>query len=154
LSSTCAALALFASVDGAALTAVKEALAHHRSAEQEYAGAIFRCDDQYGYTTPRTSGRHDRVRVQITLPKGSKLAAIYHTHPGAAHEARFFSEGDTESAAQLRVPSYLGVVRTGDIRLLVPGTFRPGFVTLGQTIHLGEDTPQGGPARMTWKVDR
>lgn len=137
LGTTCAALVLsFVSAEAAAVAGVKEALAQPRADEREFAGAVYRCGDRFGFTKPRTSGQGESVRIEVRLPPGAKLAAIFHTHPGMVSEARFFSEGDTETAARLGVPSYMGIVRSGAVKVLRPGSFRRGYIVAGEPVSI------------------
>jgi hypothetical protein len=126
-----AGAALFATVDEAAVAALAEAMAA-RPAKHEHAGVVYRCGDGYGYTAPQRGGRIG-FRLAVDLPKGARLAALYHTHPVAFMDWQF-SEHDTEVAAKMLVPSFVGVVRYGRVIALDPGAFTVGVPTEGRRV--------------------
>lgn len=108
-------------LDDAAKAALAEAVP--LSAEHEYGGALYvKSDGCHGFTAPATSGSKYNVELHLTLPVGGHLAGIYHTHPGLPHQTpEKFSYNDVHVHVELDVPSYIGVVRTGDVYVLDAG---------------------------------
>jgi hypothetical protein len=106
----------YATVDDAARAALAVALP--LSEQVEHGGVVWGIDDQYCFTAP-VRGTQDEVRYRVVMSGGMRLAAIYHTHPISAplHKRRRFSDADIAVAVRLRVPSYLGVAGTPDVRV-------------------------------------
>jgi hypothetical protein len=98
----------FATIDDAALAALRSAMIHTDC--HEYAGAIIERNGSYSFTQPAAS-HNDTFELRIRLDQGAHLAAIYHTHPRCrvGEESEYFSPDDVATAKQLRVPSYIGV---------------------------------------------
>lgn len=101
----------------AACAAIAEA--RPLSAEFEYGGVLFAVGGCYAYSAPQTSGDKHNVTIRALKPAGATLAGIYHTHPGRderrTHE---FSPNDVRVQAAMRVPSFIGVVSTGEVYVL------------------------------------
>ena len=88
----------------------------------ESAGLIMQHPNgQYFHTIPIPSAQHDQFAFRAALQKGWKLAAIYHTHPGADTEGQVFSPQDLQTAAQMGIPSYIKFLNDGSIRKYAPG---------------------------------
>lgn len=88
----------------------------------EQAGILYsNADGQYSYSLPITTKDHDNFALRSQIPKGQKLAGIFHTHSGADDYAQYFSPRDIEVANQLKVPSYVLFQKDGSIRKYVPG---------------------------------
>lgn len=99
-------------------SAAKDALEHISEMKQEYAGVIYYYNKHYYYTNPVTSGDSTKVHdIQIFIPHGSKLIALYHNHPSAAF-SRYFSQEDCDTAEQMNINSYIIVDNT--VYLFVP----------------------------------
>lgn len=92
----------------------------HRQPDAEYAGYILQLDDgSFIASEPITQGNRTRVRLEcIVWFEGSRLAAVFHTHPADAQ----FSAADKRHAAELRVPSYVGTIRDGRVSRYDPAT--------------------------------
>jgi proteasome lid subunit RPN8/RPN11 len=115
----------FDDADSAARAALAVAMA--RSREQEHGGAIFERDGRYYYTEPVSSGTREESRYDVAAPAGSRLAAIYHSHP--RHEMdECVSATDVATARRLRVRSYIGIVSKGCIRVFDPGNMRGAYL--------------------------
>ena len=90
-------------------------LAYSYGGVDEFGGGIFQtADNLYCFTTPVGNGDDSGFAVKVMKPKGSKLTAIYHTHPKNANDW-FFSSNDLLTAKQLGVHSYVLVVSTKTI---------------------------------------
>lgn len=108
---------LFYSAQSAAEGALNDAL--EENPKREWAGVIYRCGDVFSYSRPQ-QGDEMSFRIEVRIPKGCALAGIYHTHPKWTVDADTFSPEDRLVAKRLRVPSWIAVTRTGEIRLHVP----------------------------------
>lgn len=117
-----AARADHVTVEDAARAALTEAMPLSDYDRTEYAGVVLKCGDTYRYTKPDSIGESAAFRVRVTMPKGCELAGIYHTHPKASTDDKFFSPLDVNIANRLGVPSFLGIVRTGELRVYRPRT--------------------------------
>jgi hypothetical protein len=97
-----------------------EAVAMPLSKVYEYGGVLVERNGKFFFTDPVTSGRVGEIKVRALIPAGSHLAALYHTHPGNGC-GRLFSREDVETATGMRLPSYIGAVADGSVRLFAPG---------------------------------
>lgn len=88
--------------------------------DHEYAGVVYRrLDGSYCYSVPVSNGSDENFRIQVQLPKGSKLAGLYHTHP-IFPESDQFSESDINVAKAMHLPSFIKIIATGEIKLFDP----------------------------------
>ncbi len=112
---------LFRSPDSAA----SYALGTISDPKYELGGLVFK-DPQgyYTYSDPYGSGKEGQFRIRVKVPEGSKPAAIYHTHPGDHADFDAFSPADVEAAKDLKLLSYIKILKTGDIRKFEPGKSR------------------------------
>lgn len=110
------ALLLFASPDAAAIAALEHVPANART---EYAGVIVKTADGYTFTIPHNTRGTDEFSLTIALPKGSRLAGIYHNHPCHRQQRKADnakpSKADIAQAAALAVPSFIRNDCTGEI---------------------------------------
>lgn len=113
-----AAAPAFESVDEAALAALREALP--LSKRWEYAGCIYRLDGEYHYTEPATSKDRYSYDLVFRYPAAAEVVAFYHTHPPAMFD-EVFSPYDIAAATESGLPSYLGVVDSGELKVFRPG---------------------------------
>jgi proteasome lid subunit RPN8/RPN11 len=101
----------------AARAAIAEARA--LSAAFEYGGLLFAVGDCHAYSAPQTSGDSHNVTIRALKPAGATLAGIYHTHTGRdGQRIHEFSQNDVRVQAAMRVPSFIGVVSTGEVYVL------------------------------------
>lgn len=101
----------------AACAAIAEA--RPLSAEFEYGGVLFAVGGCHAYSEPQTSGDSHNVTIRALKPAGATLAGIYHTHTGRdGQRTHEFSPSDVRVQAAMRVPSFIGVVSTGEVYVL------------------------------------
>ncbi len=103
-------------LDEAAKAALAEAMP--LSTEFEYGGAIIVRDGCHTFTPPKTSGLIGDVAVRVAFSTSYTLAGIYHTHPANSPLDHVFSPADVRTQRALQVPSYIGVVSTGMVKVL------------------------------------
>lgn len=110
----------FDTIDEAANASLKAAMLLPMAKRYEGAGIILQCGEVYTYAKPQSIHEEYGFELTITPPKGAKLAAIYHTHPGnrGSDRADEFSKEDIAMQKFLRVPSYLYIVRINEVRVL------------------------------------
>lgn len=95
-------------------------------APQEKAGILYKTEDgQYCWTLPVTTSQ-DRFDIKAKMPPNATLAGIYHTHSvdgtkGVNKLDAQFSPEDVHVADQLKVPSYIKVLRNDRILGYTPG---------------------------------
>jgi len=105
----------YATLDDAAVAALR--LAMSVTPAYEWGGALFRCGQDYFPSLPVTSGDSEHVSFRIAQPSGCEVAGIYHTHPGDSEHANRFSADDVRTARRLKIPSYIGILRNGRVRV-------------------------------------
>ncbi len=87
----------------------------------ETAGAVLQAPDgSYRYSTS-VGGKDDSFQFSAMLPKGYKLAALVHTHPGADADGQVFSPNDLKTAQSLKIPSYVRFLNDNSFRRYQPG---------------------------------
>jgi hypothetical protein len=98
--------------------------------KREQGGVLYKNGaGEYCYST---FGPGDETKFKLTaqIPDDATLAGLYHSHPGSGGEVGKFqkkaspakhSSLDAEVAGRLRVPSYIRVDQSGEIRRLDPG---------------------------------
>lgn len=87
----------------------------------EQAGVILKSPDGKFHTSGPVTSAHDNFGLRIQMQKGWQLAGIYHTHPGEDELGQYFSPQDLQTAAALKVPSYVRFQKDGSVRKYVPG---------------------------------
>jgi hypothetical protein len=103
----------------------------------EQAGVMFvGKDGKYSYSIPTTQKHRDSFALRMQNSEGSKLAGLFHTHPGPEDDAQVFSPDDLAVANKLKVPSYVMFQKTGEIRKYVPG------VTKTKRVYIPRSTSQ------------
>lgn len=101
--------------------------------DREYMGAIYQCDDGYGYSVGAGKAGAGNVTVKLRTPKGCTTKALWHTH-GAAHaHHKYFSDTDTDLVKRTGLPFYMADY-TGSLRIFEPGDRTMGY---GQARKLG-----------------
>jgi hypothetical protein len=110
------------SIDDAARAAL--AIAMPKSGKFEWGGILLRMDTSYFYTEAVTSSSGEFCEYSAQLPPAAVPAGLYHTH--TAHDMDgYFSAADIALARRIGVKSYVGVARTGRIRVFDPATMHP-----------------------------
>lgn len=82
----------------------------------ESGGFVIEKDGRFRSSRPVTQRSRTEVNYCIVLPRGAKLAAIYHSHVGNPE----FSPRDRRNAERVGLPSYLGTIRGGDLFVYDP----------------------------------
>ncbi len=111
------------SKDQAAVEALNRAMA----GTHEVGGAIFQNEKgEYCYSIPVGNARSRNFKLRAQSSPQQKLASIYHVHPpeGAEEESQYFSPDDIRTANQLKMASYIKVLRDGAIKKYEPGITR------------------------------
>jgi len=74
------------------------------------------------FTAPlRGCERAKTDQSNMIVPPGYTKVAIYHTHPDPGPWGDGFSAGDVNQANALRMPSYVGMTYSGNVRVFIPG---------------------------------
>ncbi len=88
----------------------------------ESAGVIYQnADGKYAGSIPVSQNLRDAFALRAQIPKGFKMAGIYHTHPSDDQDSQYFSPKDVQIAEQLKIPSYVLFQHDGSIRSYTPG---------------------------------
>ena len=77
----------------------------------EHGGFFIHDNGRFRASEPVTQRSRSDVRYCIVLPRGAKLAGIYHTHVASPE----LSPRDRKNAERMGVPSYVGTVRDGSL---------------------------------------
>jgi hypothetical protein len=112
----------YSTINDAAKAALLKAA--QQSTQVEYGGVIYRQGDLFCFTVPVTNNEKFSVAFKASLLAGTKKVALYHTHPKGKHSERFSSD-DVETARGFNLPSFIGVIQTGEVRLYKPVRKRP-----------------------------
>ena len=96
----------------------------------EYAGAVYTDKGMYCYTNPVTNGSPYHFQVRIAVPKGSRIVALYHTHPAAGPDSEFFSWEDVKTAKSMHLISFIRVLETNRTLVFDPNC-DPAYVRNG-----------------------
>lgn len=120
----------YADIETAAIAVLRQA-ATMSEGRVEYGGAIYHCGAGFFPTEPVTSRQERSIHLRLEMPKACSLAALYHVHPPLPGSVRF-SEDDVLSAKSFEVPSYIGAMVDGTVRMFDPQTMRseqyPGYL--------------------------
>jgi Domain of unknown function (DUF4329) len=114
----------FPTADAAAVAALKEILPTTNAVGLEFAGSIFSQGSSFRFTKPKR-GEATSSEANVPIPGGTKLVAMYHTHPSINPNASNFSPQDIiicRGNATLKIPprvSYLGTP-AGKVKKLTP----------------------------------
>jgi hypothetical protein len=105
----------------------------------ESGGFVIEQNGVFRSSKPVTQRARTEVNDCIGLPRGAKLAGLYHTHVGNAA----FSARDRDNAARAGVPSYIGTLGSGTLRVLEPelGTARALPVRMPKPTGAAEAVP-------------
>jgi hypothetical protein len=87
----------------------------------EQAGVIVQGPDGKYYNTDPIASGHDHFGLRVALPKGYKIAGIYHNHLGDDDLGQYFSTNDLAVSESLKVPSYVRFQKDGSVRRYTPG---------------------------------
>jgi len=102
----------------AAIAALAQCASVPYAHTHECAGVIIQTGASFAYSEP-VQGNEDNFRLVARFPVGSKLVAIYHTHPGVdAHLASSFSPQDRQVSKTMHLPSYLRVIASEEVFVL------------------------------------
>lgn len=112
----------YASADAAAIAGLRDS--KRASTSYEYGGAILSNGTRFFATVPVTNNDPGRVRYVVSVPRGFRVAGVYHTHPLRSSEGQWFSPGDVAQARALRASSYLGAMDERTVRHFDPRTMR------------------------------
>jgi hypothetical protein len=82
----------------------------------ESGGFLIEQDGYFRSSKPVTQRARTEVSYCILLPRGARLAGLYHTHVVNAA----FSPRDRDNAERARVPSYIGTLGNGTLHVLEP----------------------------------
>jgi proteasome lid subunit RPN8/RPN11 len=82
----------------------------------ESGGFVIEKDGRFRASKAVTQRSRTEVNYCIALPRGAKLAALYHSHVGDPE----FSPRDRRNAERVGVPSYIGTIRGGDLFVYEP----------------------------------
>jgi proteasome lid subunit RPN8/RPN11 len=106
----------YETADEAAIAALKRSFV--RSKEFEMGGVIYKMDNKFCYSEPVTT--HDSMFVQFDIPVEVRkiMVGIYHTHPIAEYDEYgvLFSQTDVQNADKFQMPSYLGILYSGEVK--------------------------------------
>jgi hypothetical protein len=87
----------------------------------EKAGVILKDPEgKYRYSTT-LDGTNDNFELHAAIPKGYTFAGIMHSHPGNDARGQVFSPDDIHTSTNLKVPSYISFLESGEVRKYVPG---------------------------------
>ena len=129
------------SKDQAAITGLNNAA--QQGNKLENGGAIFQNGDgQYCYSIPVSSKQGEHIQFNVTPPTGTKLAAIYHTHPDGL-DSGSFSPDDVDTANKLKMTSYIKALKSGAIKRFDPGVTptRSGGIGVARGSSVGTPVP-------------
>jgi proteasome lid subunit RPN8/RPN11 len=131
----------FKTIDAAAVAGITSITAI--SKDFEYAGVVFEYKNEgessprYYFTQPITTQSDGAVGTfNIVTPKGSKIVALFHTHPYAPFN-EYFSNADVETAEGMKWVSYVGVIGKDSLRTI---KYEPGKTS---THYLKENRAAG-----------
>lgn len=93
------------SLDGLAASTLAELF--DAGGRYESGGFFIELNGAYLASRPVTQGARRSVNYCIVLPRGARLAGIYHTHVAST----IMSARDRSNAARAGVPSYIGAIR-------------------------------------------
>ena len=82
----------------------------------ESGGFLIEQDGYFRSSKPVTQRARTEVNYCIVLPRGAKLAGLYHTHVASSS----FSPRDRANATRAGVPSYIGTLGSGALHVLEP----------------------------------
>lgn len=104
--------------------ALREALHDCRNTStyktMECATAVLRSANGDYRIMPITVGTEQTFKLHINYAPGDTLICVFHTHPGRDGNADSFSDVDVRVAEKLNVPSYIFVLRLGEMRVYYP----------------------------------
>lgn len=110
----------FETLDNALYYSLAQAM--RLSAQYEHGGIVVRYKGMY-YASPPVHSGSDRG-VSFEQKYRGELVATYHTHLCIGDFQAKFSPVDIQNAVAAAVPSYLGIVCTGEFRMFDPGTMQ------------------------------
>ncbi|MCZ6870193.1 MAG: DUF4329 domain-containing protein [Gammaproteobacteria bacterium] len=93
--------------------------------DREYIGAVLSVEAGYTFVVQKGEIGRGNARLRVSVPKGQRVVALWHTHGAPGPARQFFSPTDTKRAARMNLPFYL-TDPTGAIRVYRPGDVRNG----------------------------
>jgi hypothetical protein len=114
---------LFGTMTDAAIAAIDYSMPGSVNNMEEYGGYIYEtAAGKFSYVEP-VAGTSNSINVADfnCIPKDTKKAGIYHTHPANKPNSQFIGTDDTFTAGMEGVPIYMGTPR-GKIESYKPGT--------------------------------
>ncbi len=90
--------------------------------DREFIGAILQHKNEhyFRYTVAAGDIHKNRISAEITIPKGYKIIAFWHTHGAGSGSRHFFSPTDTALVRQWQKPFYL-IDSSGVLKIFRPG---------------------------------
>jgi hypothetical protein len=119
------------SLDEAAIATLHTLFRH--DARYESGGFLIEQNGSFRSSRPVTQRARTEVNYCIVLPRGAKLAGLYHTHVAGSE----LSARDRSNAARAGVPSYIGTIRDGTLLVVAPDSSR--------TRAIGASSVRGAP---------
>lgn len=95
-------------------------LAQEDFASREYATCFIASSDGVVRASPLIRGENDSFKLVVSLHKGDRIIALFHSHPGSNSSTRQFSAQDVATAKQLNVPSYIYLIKDGVFKQYIP----------------------------------
>ncbi len=120
-----------------AFTTLNDAVIHGLSVASthpgvEYGGVVYKIGQAFYYSEPVTLNEALDIRFTVRFQHGTKIVALYHTHPAGA-DSQWFSDTDVKTARDLNLPSYIAVQATNTIKVFTPGV--DSVLSMGRTHH-------------------
>lgn len=119
-----------------------------RTHDSEFGGSLVRCARRDGTvlvaTSATTQGLELSVSFNTSVPRSWRLCEIigrYHSHPTNAPYGEYFSPGDIQTAESEKLPVYLLVSKTGQMKVFRPGKSPKTFLKISGhlvRVSLGE----------------
>lgn len=102
--------------DEAALAALKRSFT--RNKEYEMGGVLYKMDNKFCFSEPVTNKDPMLLSFNIPLEVKKIMVGIYHTHPLSEHDdyGVLFSQTDIEYADKFQVPTYIGILYSGEVK--------------------------------------
>lgn len=123
----------FNTVDECGISMTQKAMSLTK--KYEYGGVCIQGTDKKFYgSIPVTHKEIANVKYKLYLLPGTKIAAIYHTHPEGEYST-FYSNVDVLNVKKMKVLSYLGIMQDKTIRV-----FKQGFYVKTCDLEIGNFT--------------
>lgn len=115
----------------------------------EYVTLVYQTPDgKYHYAAPKGGEKRSSAKAKLSYPKGAKIVALVHNHPGADDGRELygqdkFSPADIQQAKALNVPSYMSYGKDMAIRSYTPGKDSARLLQGVPFNHIPEVKPAG-----------